>query len=146
VKEYKEDAIIYNNNKYITINKNGRILCEKDKITNKNIPIINKVEIVKIELGSNIELKDESKQKGLLYLLECIDKNNLKRDIKSIELNKKSIEMINSDGIKILMNIDEDIDYNIKRLSQVLIDLKTKSIKSGIVDLRSKEQVVYSPM
>ncbi|MGL5507650.1 MAG: cell division protein FtsQ/DivIB, partial [Paraclostridium sp.] len=39
VKEYKEDAIIYNNNnKYITINKNGRILCEKDKITNKNIP------------------------------------------------------------------------------------------------------------
>lgn len=146
IEEYKEDAIIHYNNKYIIINKNGKILSEKDKVTNNDIPIISKVEVKKKDIGSNIELKDEFKQKGLLYLLECIDKNNLKRDIKSIELNEDNFEMINDNGIKILIKIDEDIEYNINRLSQIILDLKTKSKKNGRLDLRNKDQAVYSPL
>ena len=43
------------------------------------------------------------------------------------------------------MKLDENIQYNVKRLNEILIDLKSNNIKKGNVNLVSKEQAVYSP-
>lgn len=146
IEENTEDAIIENNNKYVYINKNGKILGEKKDISNKNIPIIKNVKIEEYNVGGNIKLKEETKQNRLLYLLEYLDDNNLKRDIDTITLEKDSLIMANKDGIDILLNLDSNISYNIKRLSQIMVDLKTKGIKKGSIDLRNKDQAVYSPL
>lgn len=145
INEYSEDAIIETNNKYIIINSCGKILNEK-KQPDSNVPIIKNIKLEKYNLGDNIKLKDEYTQKRLLYLLECIDKNNLKKDLEFIEIEDKNIKMINKDGINILMILDENIKYNIDRLTQIIIDLKTKSIKNGTINLKNKSQAVYSPI
>ena len=146
IEEYEENAIISINNKYVVINKSGKILSEEDKVINKYIPIIYNANIEQCKVGSGIKLEDNVIKEKLLYLLECIYNNNLNRDIKSIKLNKDYIEMVNDDSIKISMNLDDYIEYNTKRLSSIMVDLKSKNIKTGNLDIRNKEQGVYSPL
>ena len=67
------------------------------------------------------------------------------REIKTIDIKKNYINMENTDDIKITMKLDENIQYNVKRLNEILIDLKSNNIKKGNVNLVSKEQAVYSP-
>ena len=146
IEEYEENAIISINNKYVVINKSGKILSEEEKVINKSIPIIYNANIEQCKVGSGIKLEDNVIKEKLLYLLECIYNNNLNRDIKSIKLNKDYIEMVNDDSIKISMNLDDYIEYNTKRLSSIMVDLKSKNIKTGNLDIRNKEQGVYSPL
>lgn len=146
IEEYEENAIISINNKYVVINKSGKILSEEEKVINKYIPIIYNANIEQCKVGSDIKLEDNVIKEKLLYLLECIYNNNLNRDIKSIKLNKDYIEMVNDDSIKISMNLDDYIEYNTKRLSSIMVDLKSKNIKTGNLDIRNKEQGVYSPL
>ena len=44
------------------------------------------------------------------------------------------------------MNLDDQIEYNTKRISSIMVDLKSKNIKTGNLDIRNKEQGVYSPL
>lgn len=146
ITENTEDAIIESNNKYVYINRDGKILNEKDSITNENIPVVKNFEILEYNVGDKIKIKDESIKNRLLYLLECFNDNNLSREIDTISLEKYNLTMENKDGINILLKLDDDIAYNIKRLNKIIIDLKTKGRKRGSIDLRNKNQAIYSPL
>ncbi|MFR9070624.1 MAG: hypothetical protein ACLVIU_09715, partial [Paraclostridium sp.] len=81
----------------------------------------------------------------LIKTLKILKDNKMLREIKTIDIKKNYINMENTDDIKITMKLDENIQYNVKRLNEILIDLKSNNIKKGNVNLISKEQAVYSP-
>ena len=56
-----------------------------------------------------------------------------------------NIDMLTRGNIKILLPNDENLDYNIHRVSKVVVDLNNKKISSGSVDLTQNKYAVYSP-
>lgn len=144
IKENTEDAIIKTGKKYIYIQEDGLILSEKNDITNKNIPIIKGVSLKGKDINSFIKINDDN-QDLLIRTLKSLKDNKMLREIKIIDIKKNYISMENIDSIKITMKLDENIPYNVKRLNEILIDLKSNNIKKGTINLISKEQAVYSP-
>ena len=144
IKENTEDAIIKINEKYIYIQEDGLILSEKNDITNKNIPIIKGIDLKEKDINSFIKTNNNN-QDLLIKTLKSLKSNNMLREINIIDIKKNHINMESSDGINVIMKLDEDISYNVKRLNEILIDLKSNNTKKGTVNLISKEQAVYSP-
>ncbi|WP_270646543.1 cell division protein FtsQ/DivIB [Paeniclostridium hominis] len=144
IKENTEDAIIKVDKRYFYIQEDGLILSEKNDITNKHIPIIKGIELKEKDI--NTFIKTNNNNQGLLIkTLKILKDNKMLREIKTIDIKKNYINMENTDDIKITMKLDENIQYNVKRLNEILIDLKSNNIKKGNVNLVSKEQAVYSP-
>jgi cell division protein FtsQ len=143
IKENTEDAIIKINNKYLYIRDDGLLLAEKKDITNKNIPIITGLEVKEKNINENIKINN--KQNLIMCSIKCLKDNNMLREIDTINITKNYIYMKTNNGIQVNMKLDDNIKYNIDRLNEVLIDLKSNNVKNGTVDLTSKEQAVYSP-
>ena len=55
------------------------------------------------------------------------------------------LNMYTKDNTTILLNIDEDLQYNISRLSKILLDLQNKKQKGGEIDLSIEKYALYRP-
>lgn len=145
IEENTEDAIVKLGGKYLYIQQDGLILSEKTEVTNKNIPIISGVELKEKSPKTNIEIVGDTKQNLLISLLNCLKSNNMLREIEAINVKKNDIKMKTNDNVEIELKLDDNLDYNIKKLRQILVDLKSNNIRNGTIDLTNKEQAVYSP-
>ena len=143
--ENKEDAIVKLGKNNIYIQNDGLILSESTKIINENIPIITGIKLEKNKVKEHIDIIGETKQNLLILMLQCLGNNNMNREIETININKNDVKMKTNDDINIDIKLDDNIDYNIKKLRQILVDLKSNNIKNGNVDLTNKEQAIYSP-
>ena len=65
--------------------------------------------------------------------------------VRKIEYNGDSdINLITKYGTTFIME-NNDMKYNIYRVSKILVDLQSKNIKSGIVDLTYSNYALYRP-
>ncbi|MGL6105814.1 cell division protein FtsQ/DivIB [Romboutsia sp.] len=145
VKERKSVAILKCNDKYCYIDKSGKLLGVVEKIKDKNKEIV--VDI-SYNINENKEIKFENEQtkKRLLYLLECIQKNNLSKKIGEIKFEKdEKISILTKQRIKVLLYKDEKISYNVSRMSAILAELQNDNIKGGAIDLTYSNYAVYRP-
>ena len=145
IKEKEAIAMLRDNNNYCYIDKEYKVL-EK---TQEKYEDIDKI-IVDIDYNINddeqIEFKNEDTKKKLLYLLESINNKGIYKKIKTINLKKDDIiNIMTVDSTKILLPNEEELDYNISRIGKILVDLQSKNMKNGTIDLTYSNYAVYSP-
>lgn len=145
VKERKPVALLKNNDKYCYIDIKGKLLEIIPRIEDEEESIIVNIPY-NINRNNDIEFKNEHMSKRLLYLLECVEKDNLSKKISNIEFkNNDTITIIAKEGIKVFLYNDEKISYNISRMSAILIELQNDNIKNGTIDLTYGDYALYRP-
>ena len=138
-------AILENEDNYSYIDKSGNLIQSFDKNYD-----IDKGVIVKIKYNltedKRVEFENEETKKRLLYLLECIKKENLYKKIKTVDFEKKNtINIYTSENIKFILPKDDKIDYNLSMMRVILSDLQGKNTKNGIVDFTLGNNPIYKP-
>lgn len=137
-------AVLHNNNnEYCYIDNKGNFI-DKINIEDKDNDIL----VVDIDYDLNnlqeIKFKNDEDKKRLLYLLECIKEESIYKKIEKIYmLQFNSIKMYTKDDIKILLNNDESLKYNISKLSIILSDLQNKKKQGGEIDLTIEKYALY---
>lgn len=136
-------AVLHNNNEYCYIDNKGNFI-DKINIYDKD----NNIVVINIDYDLNnlqeIKFKNEEDRKRLLYLLECIKQESIYKKMKKIDMAQiNSIKMYTKDDIKILLNNDESLKYNISKLSMILFDLQSKKQQGGEIDLTIEKYALY---
>lgn len=136
-------AVLHNNNEYCYIDNKGNFI-DKINIYDKD----NNIVVINIDYDLNnlqeIKFKNEEYRKRLLYLLECIKQESIYKKMKKIDMVQiNSIKMYTKDDIKILLNNDESLKYNISKLSMILFDLQSKKQQGGEIDLTIEKYALY---
>lgn len=136
-------AVLHNNNEYCYIDNKGNFI-DKINIYDKD----NNIVVINIDYDLNnlqeIKFKNEEDRKRLLYLLECIKQESIYKKMKKIDMAEiNSIKMYTKDDIKILLNNDESLKYNISKLSMILFDLQSKKQQGGEIDLTIEKYALY---
>lgn len=145
IKERVPVAILKNNDRYCYIDEKGNMLEILSDIDNENESIIVNIPY---NINENKEIKFENEQmsKRLSYLLGCIQKNKAVKQLNNIEFqNNDIISIITKDGIKVTLHDDENLNYNISRMSSILVELQSDNIKNGTVDLTYGDYALYRP-
>lgn len=136
---------LYNKKEYSYIDIQGNFIDKVDEdIKDNNIITVH----VDYELTNQqyIKFKNEENRKELLHLLENIKKESIYKKIDKIDMTKtNTLNMYTKDNTTILLNIDEDLQYNISRLSKILLDLQNKKQKGGEIDLSIDKYALYRP-
>lgn len=145
IKEVEVIALLSNGQDYCYIDKKGNLI-EKINDLDKNSDKI--VLDTKYTLGEDntINFKSDKEKKSILNLLSVLNKEHLKNEIEKIEYTDElKINILTKNGAKFLIIDDENLNYNISRASKILVDLNSKNIKSGVVDLTYGNYAVYKP-
>lgn len=162
---YIEDVQIKRNipNSIIINVKEKEILCIlKDKYNDyyyidKNLDYIDKIDYKKIKNNysiveadfiikdNKINFEDKKDKEKIISILKDIKKYGLNNEINSIAfLNKNKINMKTKQGIKIIINKNGDLEHDICKLTQILIDLKSKNINYGKIDMTFAKYTLYT--
>ncbi|MGL4913340.1 MAG: cell division protein FtsQ/DivIB [Romboutsia sp.] len=143
IKEKEIAAILENENNYCYIDKNGDLIQSFDKSYDIDKGVIVKVKYNLME-DKRVEFENEETKKRLLYLLECMKKENLYKKVKVVEFEKKStINIYTSENIKFILPNNDKVDYNISMMRAILSDLQGKNITDGMVDFTLGNNPIY---
>ncbi|HSQ34216.1 MAG TPA: FtsQ-type POTRA domain-containing protein [Peptostreptococcaceae bacterium] len=144
--EIRETAIIPYMGSFAYIDNNGIILKIDDEITNNSIPIINGINLEDAMIGSKLDTGDKKLSSNIINLLNDCNKNDISSEIQKMQINnKKYITIYTKRGIVVDFGEIKNINYKFSSLNQVLIDLQTKGINSGTVDLSYNKYAIYKP-
>ncbi len=145
IQEKEIFVTLRNGDNYCYIDREGNLL-EELKGTNesKNDKI---VEIdYAIENYNKIKFRDNKTKNKFYLLMSVLEKYGMFGETKQVNMQGDSnIDMLTRGNIKILLPNDENLDYNIHRVSKVVVDLNNIKISSGSVDLTQNKYAVYSP-
>jgi cell division protein FtsQ len=145
VVEKKVFVTLKDGDNYCYIDRDGNLL-EELKGTNesRNDKII---EIdYSIEDYKTIKFKDQNSKNKFFLLMSVLEKYGMYNETKQVNMQKDSnIDVLTRGNIKILLPNDDNLDYNIHRVSKVVLDLNNKKISRGSVDLTQNKYAVYSP-
>lgn len=137
-------ALLKNGNNLCYISKEGKKIENIQDLKENTDKII--IDIEYENKNNEIEFKNDEDKKRLLYLLDSIYSNSINKEIYEISLQKdEKISLITKSNIEVIVPNDNNLDYNISRLSKVLVDLKSKNKKDGTVDLTYSNYALYSP-
>ncbi|MGL5316164.1 MAG: cell division protein FtsQ/DivIB [Peptostreptococcaceae bacterium] len=145
IKEKEIVGLLRDEDKYSYIDKEGNIIDNLSEIDENENNIIIDIDY-NIDENNTLKFKNEEVKKGLLYLLECINDNNLQKKINNINYQKDDIiNMYTKDGVEIILDNNKELKYNISRSSAILVDLQGENAKGGVIDLTCGEYAVYRP-
>ena len=145
VEEVKVVGLLSNSNEHCYIDVDGNLVEKINDLSENNDKIIISTKF-SIEDANKIKFKNDGDKKNILNLLSSIEDESLSVKIRKIEYKDDSnINLITKDGTIFLMSKDDNIKYNISRTSKILLDLQSKNIKSGIVDLTYNNYALYRP-
>ncbi|WP_099187944.1 cell division protein FtsQ/DivIB [Tepidibacter mesophilus] len=131
---------------YALINEKGIVLKVEDDLKNVDVPLIGGINLQKLKIGQSVEIKDDSLLNKILDLLNACNNAKILSNISQINIDdKKNIDLYTINGIRVLLAKGENLDYKMTELNKILIDLYTKNIKVGIVDMRYDSYPVYRP-
>lgn len=144
VKEIGIVAVLFNGNEYCYIDSSGNLIEKINNLEENNDKIICSVDYT---LSNNsITFKNQKEKDGILKVLNIIKSEYLEKEVKQIEYtNEDEINIITKYGTKFLIVDDKELEYNIARASKILVDLQSKKINDGIVDLTYSNYAVYKP-
>ncbi|MGN1032550.1 MAG: cell division protein FtsQ/DivIB [Intestinibacter sp.] len=139
------------------------IMCVlKDKNENyyyvdKNMEYIDKINIDDIEdnytiVGVDFEVdnkqihyKNKDDKKYLISLMENIKKHGLDKRISKIDFfDKNKIDISIGEAMKVIVLKDTHIDYNISKLTKILLDLDNQNIHYGKIDMTFSKYTLYT--
>ncbi len=131
---------------YVLINEEGVVLKVESDINNVDKPLLTGIDFKDLKIGEKIKLKDTYLLMKILDLLNACNNVNILDNISEINIDKnRDIKLYTLQGIKVLLGKGSDLEYKMLQLNKILIDLYTKKISNGIVDMRYKGYPIYRP-
>lgn len=141
--ERREFASIPYMNNYVIINEKGVVLAVRENIE-ADIPILTGVNIETLKLGDVIDFGDEYLKRRIFELLTACKNQNTFGNISEINIyNDGEIKLYTIVGIEVVLGEGEDLDYKMKFLNKILIDLYNKNIRTGVIDMSHGGSPVY---
>ena len=138
-------GVLRNEKNYAYIDNNGEFIdsidIQKNEIKDE---IIIDVEY-KIEKNEIIKYENEKYKEQITQLLKNINENELDKIIDAILIKENYIEIYINENMKFIVNDTNNIDYDTKRISEIILDLRSKSIETGNIDLTNNSYSIYSP-
>lgn len=136
VEECAKTAYIKHLDKFICIDKNGKILEILNAAENENLITVTGVVPTKFEIGAVIALKDSEKFDILTSLLsEIAAATDLPNAVKSIDLSDKNkITMTMDNEIVVNMGKNDALQYKMAYLTKTL-ETQLKTYRGGTLDL-----------
>ncbi|KXZ39552.1 cell division protein FtsQ [Alkalithermobacter thermoalcaliphilus JW-YL-7 = DSM 7308] len=129
---------------YIIIDEEGVVLKVEENIENVDKPFLTGLTFDNFNLGKKIEIKDKKLLSRILDLLNSCNSANILDNISEINIDENmDIRLYTLQGIEVLLGQGEDINYKMFQLSKIMVDLHTKNITSGIVDMKFDTYPVY---
>ncbi len=106
--------------------------------------IINGFEFEKFTKGEKVEVKNLEDFNNVLKLCSGIKNQSIK--IKPIiTYNDGEILLLTLDDLKIKLGSVDNLEDTLKKLATILMDLESKGIRSGEIDMSSKGHIIYRP-
>lgn len=144
IEEIRAVALLKDDNNYCYISSDGNKIEDIKDIEQNTDKII--VDIDYTNKDNTVEFANDETKKRLLYLLDCLDEKNISKQIHDINLRDEYvINLITRNKTKVIVPNDDNLDYNVSRLSKILVDLQVKNKKDGTVDLTYSNYALYSP-
>lgn len=136
VEECVKTAYVKHLDKYICIDKNGKILEILNGAENENLIVVTGVVPTKFEVGAKITLKDSEKFDILTSLLSEISAAaDLPNAVKSVDLSDKNrIKMTMDNEIVVNMGKNDALQYKMAYLTKTL-ETQLKTYRGGTLDL-----------
>ncbi len=145
IKEKNIDVVITNGDNYYYIDKNMEIIDKvEESEVNKLDKIIMKLDY-KIKDNEIIELKNDKNKDKIIELINCINAEGITKKVEYIDMNLENIEICSSENTNFIISRENNLEYDLKRINQILIDLQNKSKSNGIVDLTNDKYAIYTP-
>ncbi len=129
---------------FVIIDEEGNALKIEQDISGLSYPMISGIPINKASLGERIPVKDQEQFSFILKMLSYSQNARLLQSISDINLSHlDNIQMTTTSGIKVLLGDGEDMNYKMLLLNQILVDLYSKGVRTGTIDMRFKSNPVY---
>ncbi|WP_164488940.1 cell division protein FtsQ/DivIB [Romboutsia sp. Marseille-P6047] len=143
IKEKEVIALLSNGTDFCYIDNSGNLIEKIDNLDENNDKIVFNVKYT-LNNGT-VKFENDKVKKSVLNLIALLKEEHLENEISEIEYTGSNVNIIVNIGPKFLIINDDNLDYNISRTSKILVDLQSKNIKSGIVDLTYSNYAVYKP-
>lgn len=138
-------ATLKNDKNYCYIDSKGNLIEELEGTNEHRDDKIIEVDY-RIDDDNKIEFKDSDIKNKFFAFISAIEKYDIYEDTKSVDmLSSSKIDMLAKNNTKISLTNDENIDYNVLRISKVLTDLNSKNHTGGTLDLTKNKYAVYNP-
>ena len=143
VKECEKRAYITFMNKYLCIDKEGKIVEVLNEPSDTNLMIINNSGPKETFLGYNVIFKEKDKLDILKEFFKTLDDNpDMPNKIASMDLkNKKEIYITLDNDITVKLGDNSNLSYKIAYLKQILLT-QLKTYRGGTLDLSDPENAV----
>ena len=144
IKQRFESAIIPVTKDYAIIDEEGVVLKIQTDVAAMQKPIISGIKPVKVQLGKKIPIENEEQFTAILSMISVSQNARLLESISDINLkNLENIYMTTSNGITVLLGDGSGLNDKMLRLNKILVDLHTKGIHYGVIDMRYNSNPVY---
>ena len=142
IKEKNIIGPLYNGKSYCYMDDKGNFIDEIKTTKDDEIVIY-----VDYNLSNkSIKFKKESDKKKLITLCTKLKEENILMQIKNIDFKNKSVINLKGEtGLVVCLKKDNNIEKNVIKLRNVLIDLKNRKEVYGKVDLTYNDYILYSP-
>ena len=80
-----------------------------------------------------------------MVILKSLKDNNMDDLISEVRINGEKISLISAGGLIIDFNAEENIDYRLSFLKNVLIDLMGKKNENGYIIVNDSGNIIYRP-
>ncbi|EJU22115.1 POTRA domain protein, FtsQ-type [Peptoanaerobacter stomatis] len=129
---------------YVIIDENATAISIVQDEKSVKKPIISGISISNIKLKDTIPVKDKDALENILKIIHLISSLDLLDNISYIDLkNYDDISMTTNTGILVRFGNTDDMQYKVKVLNKILINLSTKGKTSGTIDMRFDTDPVY---
>lgn len=143
IEERTEAAAIPFMGAYVFIDENGMIL--KSEADSGGLKIIQGLEFDHFMEGELLEVKEPKKLRKALEIIKYID--GFEIPIKNIDVSQSKNYVIRlTDTLICRVGEGNNIDYKLRVLDKILLDLKSKDITRGVIDIGYDGNPTYRPV
>lgn len=145
VKEVEVVALLSNGQDYCYIDDKGTNIEKIDDLDKNNGKIVVNTKF-ELDNKNNIKYENDKSKEKVLNLITYLKNEHLDKKIVKVEYERnKRISMLTKENSKFIMEDNKDLEYNISMISKIIVDLQSKNIKDGIVDLTYGDYAIYKP-
>lgn len=144
INERVEVAALQYQGKYVLIDEEGVALRVEEDIKKADKPLFSGVKLTRVQLGQPTGIKEKEIFKSISRFINAAENARIISNISEINIkDKNNIFILTTQGIQVLIGKGENLEYKFLELNQILLNLYSKNITTGIIDMRFNGYPVY---
>lgn len=129
---------------FAIIDDEGMVMKIVQNLQEVKKPIIVGLQISTVKLGEKIPVEDTEQFALIMGLISGAQNAKLMDIISDVQMSDiRDVRMTTVNGITVLLGEGKDLNYKMLALHQILLDLHSRNIHHGIVDMRYDSYPVY---